>query len=147
MTFKIPLHYSMTSYHFFFLVFWWIWLHQYTVFFPVYYNKNILITDWYNISALIFSSYNLIGTYSFEIRTYFWWFTENFRSDFTYPWSQSVGCPVKTSPMRTEGTESLMGSPFSDQLNSTGREYGLMSGRRLSRSSKKKWKDIALSLI
>lgn len=56
----------------FFLVFWWIWLHQYTVFFPVYYNKNILITDWYNISALIFSSHNLIGTYSFEIRTYFW---------------------------------------------------------------------------
>lgn len=75
-------------------------------------------------------------------------FTENFRSDFTYPWSQSVGCPVKTSPMRTEGKESLMESPFSDQLNSTGREYGLMSGRRLSRSSKKKkYKDIALGLI
>lgn len=33
-----------------------------------------------------------------------------------------------------------MESPFSDQLNSTGREYGLMSGRRLSRSSKKKMK-------
>lgn len=55
----------------FFLVLWMWSYHnsKYSILIIIWYHSDWLI---YNISALLSSSYNLIGTYSFEIRTYFW---------------------------------------------------------------------------